>query len=44
MYAHMTDNTREKIEKDLDHDNYMDAEGALEYGLIDHIVDSKYVV
>lgn len=38
MYAEMTGQTREKIQKDLGHDNYMSADEALEYGLIDKIV------
>jgi len=40
MYAQMTGQTREKIIKDLDRDNYMSAQEALEYGLIDKIVTS----
>jgi len=38
MYAQMTGQTRERIIKDLDRDNYMSAQQALEYGLIDRIV------
>ena len=40
MYAQMTGQTREQIIKDLDRDNYMSAQTALEYGLIDKIVTS----
>ena len=40
MYAQMTGNSREQIIKDLDRDNYMSAQQALEYGLIDKIVTS----
>jgi ATP-dependent Clp protease protease subunit len=40
MYAQMTGQTREQIIKDLDRDNYMSAQQALEYGLIDKIVTS----
>jgi len=40
MYADMTGQTRETIEKDLGFDNYMSAQKALEYGLIDKICDS----
>jgi len=40
MYAQMTGNTREQIIKDLDRDNYMSAQQALDYGLIDKIVSS----
>lgn len=39
MYAQMTGQTQEKILKDLGHDNYMSAQQALTYGLIDKIVD-----
>lgn len=38
MYAQMTGQTRERIIKDLDRDNYMSAQQALDYGLIDRIV------
>ena len=40
MYAQMTGQTRERIMKDLDRDNYMSAQQALDYGLIDKIVTS----
>ena len=40
MYSQMTGNPREKIIKDLDRDNYMSAQEALSYGLIDKIVTS----
>jgi len=40
MYAEMTGQTRERIEKDLGHDNYMSAQQAVDYGLIDKIVAS----
>ena len=40
MYSQMTGQTREQIVKDLDRDNYMSAQQALEYGLIDKIVTS----
>jgi ATP-dependent Clp protease protease subunit len=36
----MTGQTREQIIKDLDRDNYMSAQQALDYGLIDRIVTS----
>jgi len=39
-YAMMTGQTRERIEADLDRDNYMTAEVAKEYGLIDEVVTS----
>jgi ATP-dependent Clp endopeptidase proteolytic subunit ClpP len=38
MYAHMTGHSREKIEKDISYDNYMSADKAKEYGLVDKIV------
>lgn len=38
MYSEMTGQSREKIVKDLGHDNYMSAQQALDYGLIDKIV------
>lgn len=37
MYSQMTGQTKDTILKDLDFDNYMSAERALEYGLIDKI-------
>ena len=40
QYAQMTGQTREQIIKDLDRDNYMSAQQALDYGLIDKIVTS----
>jgi len=39
MYSQMTGQTPEVILKDLGFDNYMSAQQALEYGLIDKIVD-----
>ena len=38
MYSLMTGQTTEQIVIDLDRDNFMSAERALEYGLIDEIV------
>jgi len=38
MYAEMTGQTRAQLMKDLDRDNYMSAEQALNYGLIDTII------
>ena len=38
MYAQMTSQTREKLISDLDFDNYMSAQQALEYGLIDKVI------
>ena len=39
-YAQMTGQTREKLIADLDRDNYMSAQQALDYGLIDRIIAS----
>ena len=39
MYAQMTGQTRERVIQDLGRDNYMSAQTALEYGLIDKIID-----
>ena len=39
MYAQMTGQTRERVIQDLGRDNYMSAQAALEYGLIDKIID-----
>ena len=38
-YAMMTGQTRERIEADLDRDNYMTAVQAKAYGLVDEVVD-----
>ena len=40
MYADMTGQTRERLLSDLDRDNYMSAQQALDYGLIDRIIAS----
>lgn len=40
MYAHMTGHTREKVEQDVSFDNYMSAQEALAYGIIDHVTDA----
>jgi len=39
-YAQMTGQTRERVVADLDRDNYMSAEAAMEYGLVDKVVTS----
>lgn len=39
MYSMMTGQTQDQITKDLNRDNYMSAQEALEYGLIDRILD-----
>ena len=38
-YTMMTGQTRERIEADLDRDNYMTAVQAKAYGLVDEVVD-----
>jgi ATP-dependent Clp endopeptidase proteolytic subunit ClpP len=40
MYSQMTGRPREQIIQDIDRDNFMSAQEALEYGLIDRIVES----
>jgi len=39
MYAQMTGQTQEQIILDLDRDNFMSAQQALEYGLIDQVIE-----
>jgi ATP-dependent Clp protease protease subunit len=39
MLAEMTGQPLSRIEKDTDRDNYLDAQAAKEYGLVDHIID-----
>jgi ATP-dependent Clp protease protease subunit len=39
MYSMMTGQTQETIIKDLDRDNFMSAQEALDYGLVDKIID-----
>lgn len=39
--AEKTGQPEEKVEKDVDRDNYMSAEEALAYGLIDEIYDKR---
>ncbi len=41
LLAEMTGQTVETIEKDTDRDNYMSAEEALKYGLIDKVIDKR---
>ncbi len=41
ILAHHTGQSLEQIEKDCDRDNYMTAEDALKYGLIDKIIKNK---
>ena len=41
IYADNTGKTIEKIEKDMDRDFFMSAQEALEYGLIDRVIEDK---
>ena len=41
MLAEMTGQTIETIEKDTDRDNYMSAEEAMKYGLIDKVIEKR---
>jgi ATP-dependent Clp protease, protease subunit len=39
MYSMMTGQTQDQIVRDLDRDNFMSAEQAMEYGLVDRVLD-----
>jgi len=39
MYSMMTGQTQDQITKDLDRDNFMSAQEAADYGLIDRVLD-----
>jgi len=39
-YAKLTGNTKEKVRLDLDRDNFFSAQEALEYGMIDRVIES----
>lgn len=41
LYAKHTDQTAEKIERDMDRDRFMSAEEALDYGLIDNVIQNR---
>ena len=41
MLAEMTGQSIETIEKDTDRDNYMSAEEAVKYGLIDKVIEKR---
>jgi len=41
MYSMMSGQTTEQITKDLDRDNYLSAQEAVEYGLIDRVMETK---
>ncbi len=40
MYSMMTGQTQDQIVKDLDRDNYLSAQEAADYGLIDRVLES----
>src|SRR5262249_51926743 len=39
ILAHLTGQPLERIERDTDRDNYMRAQEAKEYGLVDHVLE-----
>ena len=41
IYAHHTGKTVEEIERDMDRDNYLTAEAACAYGLVDKVLESR---
>ena len=41
ILAHHTGKTEKQVEKDADRDNYMTAEDAAKYGLVDKVLESK---
>ena len=41
VLAHHTGKTAEEVEKDADRDNYMSAEEAVSYGLVDKLLENK---
>ena len=41
ILAHHTGKTEKQVEKDADRDNYMSAEEAVKYGLVDKVLESK---
>ena len=41
LYSEMTGQPIETIERDTDRDNYMTAEDAVKYGLIDRVVEKR---
>ena len=41
IIAHHTGKTEEEVEKDADRDNYMSAEDATKYGLVDKVLENK---
>jgi ATP-dependent Clp protease protease subunit len=43
LYAHHTGQTKEQIEKDMDRDRFMSSEEAVQYGIIDKVIQQKPV-
>jgi ATP-dependent Clp protease protease subunit len=41
VLAHHTGKTAKQVEKDADRDNYMSAEEAVAYGIVDKLLDNK---
>ena len=41
LYSENTGQSIEKIEKDMDRDNYMSAEDAVNYGLVDKVISKR---
>ena len=41
LFAKMTGKDKEQIAKDIDRDNYMSADEAKKYGLIDKVIDKR---
>jgi len=41
ILSHHTGKTEKQVEKDADRDNYMTAEEAVKYGLVDKVLESK---
>ena len=39
IFARQTGKSAEQVEKDMDRDNWMSAEEALKYGIVDEIID-----
>ena len=40
IFEEATGQSREKLERDMDRDFYLSAEEAVEYGIVDHVVES----
>jgi ATP-dependent Clp protease protease subunit len=44
LYSKHTGKTVDQIEKDMDRDRFMSAEEAVEYGLIDKVIQNKVAI